>query len=163
MTKRTAVAAILWSVVIFAASGAAQEPSAEFAAVEAQEQISRTSIKALRDIARSLKRASKAMRSEDADAYASWLRGAAKRADTHARQWSNKLDYFYRDFPRQALLDDPERLTYALDWLTEINASQLEQFTELKKSLLEANESFASQAPASQLEAVRASLGGGGA
>ena len=97
MSKQTAGAAFLACVMLWAVSGVAQEPSAELAAMDTQEQVSRTGIKALRDTARSLKRASKAMRSENVDAYASWLRGAAKRADTQAGQWSNKLDFFYRD------------------------------------------------------------------
>ena len=154
-----------WLYVALAGGVAqADDAAASGDAAQVQEEIARDSVRTLRSAARSLKRfGSRAKRSGSAPspaegAYREWLGEATGRVDALVGRWSAKLEFFHRDFPREALLEDPERLARAATWLGENNRDLQGQAEKLRADLLAGNEGFTSRIPALRLEKTRAVL-----
>ena len=165
MRRWTRAAAVLGSVAGFATPALAQEPASLVSSADAQEQIARREIQGLREVARNLKRLSREMKKSDQSgdrtaAYLKWLDSAVLRVDSLAKRWASNLDYFYRDFPREALLADPERLAYAFNWLSELNVELAAEAVELRRNLETRNETFASGVSNSHLAAARSIVSG---
>ena len=129
----------------------------------AQEIHARDRIQGVRAVSRHLKRQSsdvkKAARGSAALVeYAAWLRRAAKRVGSLTARWSTKLDYFQRDFPSEALARDPERRSYAADWISENNGSFEKQARYLRNDLTREVDAFAATVPEERLAATRSIL-----
>ncbi len=130
MSCRVLVVAL--ALAIAPAIAWAEPEATDRAAVE--ERRARDGIRELRDVARTLRRMSKRAASDEA-ATAAWLRSAGQRVGKTASRWSSALEYFHRDFPREALLADPERLAYAGEWLAERNDRLAESARSLARDL----------------------------
>ena len=113
----------------------------------------------LRAAVRKLKRvATRAAAMSDGEAYAAWLRGAGVRIGSIAGRWTSKLEYFHRDFPREALDADPERLAYAAEWLGDVNVVLSREARALADEFLEKNQQFAGASLAPVVDSARSIL-----
>ena len=134
--RRAAVALAVAAVLGVTAAARAEDPAPDAAAVE--EAIAVEGIRALRGAARDLKRISR----KTGEAHARWLRGVVPQVDSIGSRWSGSFQFYQRDFPREALLADPERLAAAASYLGEVNRNLREETATLRARLLEKNETF---------------------
>lgn len=148
--------------LVAAVAIAAPEAAPSIEAVAAEEAQAIHSVGVLRDVSRELGRLAAEVEGSGGggavEAYAKWLRSASERTGALARRWDSNRTYFARDFPREALLADRERLAYALEWLGGINRDLAAEAVGLGEALSARNEDFAATAPGDRVDAARAIL-----
>ncbi len=134
---KTVLVAILGLFALGRAEIAFAEPEAALP-IEAEDS-AKDAIRALRKSSRTLRRVASKSRAGE---FSAWLKRASKNVDTLSKRWQNQLVLYNRDFPPEALRDDPARLDDAKTFLSETNQSFDRQVVELRARLLEEHGRF---------------------